>query len=446
VVRRQLAVLAAALACLAAIPASASAELGILRVFGSEGKGYGQFLLPDGIAVDDAGTIWVADRDANRILRFANDGTPRPFKPFRYQPWSSAPGRFRLPYDVDVDGLGNLYVADTHNHRIQVFTPQGKLIRKWGRNGGDGTAGTGDGEFDQPRDLALDAFGNVWVADHENKRVQKFTADGRFLGRFGANGGDGSLGSAPGEFNSPRGVSSDAQGNIYVADDANHRVQKLANDGRVLAVYGRNGGGFDQAGSELGAFSLPYGTAVDGRGGLWVADTNNNRVVQMTTDGLFVRNWGANGGDGSEGDGPGEFEHTYNIASDCAGNVYVTDEDNHRVQVIGDAAYGKPVCPPGLKVSGERARLAARVIEITGTCDRACYLSGVATIRRVGAKTLVLRSKRAVLPNGGTQVVRIGVPAGVSASSVRGKIGLVVTASGPPGAERTAKRSLSLAN
>jgi sugar lactone lactonase YvrE len=442
-VRRSLVILVAALACLAAIPAPASAELGILRVFGSEGKGYGQFRLPDGIAVDDAGTIWVADRDNNRILRFANDGTPRPFKPFRYLPRSAAPGRFHAPYDVDVDGLGNLYVADTHNHRIQVFTPAGKLIRKWGRNGGDGTSGTGDGEFAQPRDLALDAFGNVWVADHGNKRVQKFTADGRFLGRFGANGGDGSLGSAPGEFNSPRGLSSDAQGNIYVADDANHRVQKLANDGRVLAVFGKNGGGYDQSGSELGAFKLPYGTTVDGHGGLWVADTNNNRVVQMTPDGLFVRHWGANGGDGSAGDAPGEFEDPYNITSDCVGNVYVTDEENRRVQVIGDAAYGKPVCPPGLTVSGERARLAARVVEVTGTCDRACYLSAVATVRRVGAKTLVLRSKRAVLPNGGTKQVKISVPAGVSASSVRGKIGLVVTASGPPGANRTAKRSLS---
>lgn len=433
-------VTAAVALVLLALPSGASAELGILRVFGSEGKGFGQFALPDGIAVDDAGTIWVADRDNNRIVRFANDGTPRPFEPLRYRRWSSDPGFFRLPYDVDVDGLGNLFVADTQNHRIQVFSPEGRFLRKWGRNGGDGTPGTGDGEFNQPRDLSLDALGNVWVADHENKRVQKFTAEGRFLGRWGANGGDGTLGSGPGEFNSPRGLSSDAQGNVYVADDANHRVQKLTKDGAVLAVWGRNGGGWDQPGSELGAFRLPYGTAVDGRGGLWVADTNNHRVVQMTTDGAFVRNWGANGGDGSPGRAPGEFEETYNVAADCVGNVYVTERVNHRVQVIGDTAYGRPVCPPGLRVAGERADLSSRTIEVGATCDRPCRLSARATIRQTGAKPLRLRSKRAVLPSGGERRLTIAIPRG---AAVTGRIALAVTASGPPGADRTLKRSLT---
>ena len=438
--RRLVASLAAAAAALAllALPSAASAELGILRVFGSEGKGFGQFALPDGIAVDEAGTIWVADRDNNRILRFANDGTPRPFEPLRYRRWSSDPGFFRLPYDVDVDGLGNLFVADTHNHRIQVFSPAGRFLRKWGRNGGDGTAGTGDGELDQPRDLALDAFGDVWVADHENKRVQKFTAGGRFLGRWGANGGDGTLGTGPGEFNSPRGLSSDAAGNIYVADDANHRVQKLTNDGAVLAVWGRNGGGWDQPGSELGAFKLPYGTAVDGRGGLWVADTNNHRVVQMTTDGVFVRNWGANGGDGTPGRAPGEFEETYNVAADCVGNVYVTERVNRRVQVIGDTAYGRPVCPPGLKLSDERLR--GRTVTVSGTCDRPCHLQARVTVRRRRAAPLVLRSKPTTLPDGGTAKLAIAIPAGVP---VPERIALRVTASGPPGADRTLKRSLS---
>jgi streptogramin lyase len=438
-VRRVVAALVAA--AVLGLPASASAELGILRVFGSPGKGFGQFALPDGIAVDDAGTIWVADRDNNRILRFANDGTPRPFEPLRYRRWSADPGFFRLPYDVDVDGLGNLYVADTQNHRIQVFSPSGRFLRKWGHNGGDGTSGTGAGEFNQPRDLSLDAFGNVWVADHENKRVQKFTRDGRFLGRWGANGGDGTLGGGPGEFNSPRGLSSDAQGNIYVADDANHRVQKLANDGTVLAIWGRNGrGGWDQPGSELGAFRLPYGTAVDGRGGLWVADTNNHRVVQMTTDGAFIRNWGANDGDGTPGRAPGEFDETYNVAADCVGNVYVTERVNRRVQVIGDPAYGRPVCPPALAVSGER--LSGRTVTVVGTCDRACYLRARVTVSRLGAAPLVVRSKRVTLPDGGTKEMRVVIP---SRAPTPSKVALAVTASGPPGADRTVKRSLSAA-
>ncbi|HEX8065094.1 MAG TPA: hypothetical protein VF520_01070 [Thermoleophilaceae bacterium] len=440
--RPTVASLFAALLLVLAAPA-ARAETGFLRAFGSEGAGPGQFALPDGIAVDDAGTIWVADRDNNRILRFANDGTPRPFAALPRRHRSAAPGRFNLPYDVDVDGLGNIYVADTHNHRIQVFSPAGRLLRMWGRNGGDGTAGRGDGEFDQPRDLTLDPFGNVWVADHENKRVQKFTARGRFLGRFGANGGDGTLGGAPGEFNSPRGLSTDATGNVYVADDANHRIQKLANDGTVLAVFGRNGGGYDQAGTEPGAFALPYGTAVDPRGGLWVADTNNDRVVWMTTSGDFVRFFGANGGDGTAGDGPLEFEHPYNVATDCVGNVYVTDEDNHRVQVIGDPAFGRPVCPPRLTVSGEGADLRERTVELDAACDRPCRVLARATVRLRGSKPVRVRSARRVLAGPGTVHLAIRVPSRVDADEVQGKVALAVTASGPPGADRTVRRSVA---
>src|SRR3954465_7169073 len=205
--------------------APASARWGFMRAWGTVGSGDGQFAWPDGIGVDNGGTVWVADRDNNRLERFSSNGRFRKFKAFRHQHRSDAPGRLNLPYDVAPDALGNLYVADTHNHRIQEFSPTGKLIRKWG------SLGSGSGQFNQPRGIAVDPFGNVWVADHENHRVQKFTADGRFLGRFGANGGDGSFGLGPGDFNSPRGLSSDAVGDIYVADDANHRIVKLSNDG-----------------------------------------------------------------------------------------------------------------------------------------------------------------------------------------------------------------------
>src|SRR3954453_18046588 len=227
--------------------APASAQFGFLSAWGTVGNDDGQFALPDGIGVDNGGTVWVADRDNNRVERFGRDGRFRAFKALRRQHRSPLPGRLNLPYDVAPDALGNLYVADTHNHRIQEFSPTGKLIRTWG------SLGSGSGEFNQPRGVAVDPFGNVWVADHENHRVQKFTADGRFLGRFGANGGDGSFGLGPGGFNSPRGLSSDAVGNIYVADDANHRIVKLSNDGAVLAVWGRSAelGGTGAAGAPL---------------------------------------------------------------------------------------------------------------------------------------------------------------------------------------------------
>ena len=414
---------ATSLVCLVgATPAAAS--VGFLRAWGTVGNGDGQFALPDGLGVDNGGTVWVADRDNNRLERFTYDGRFEAFPRFRHQHRSAAPGRFNVPYDIAPDALGNLYVADTHNDRIQEFSPTGKLIRKWGRRG------SASGQFWDPRGVAIDPFGNVWVADHENKRVQKFTYDGRFLGKFGAHGGDGTLGGGVGEFNSPRGLSSDAQGNIYVADDANHRIVKLDNDGRTLAMWGRPD---LQRGHGEGEFDLPYGTAVDALGHLWVADTGNSRLVEMTTDGQWLATYGAHGGDGTRGNRPGQFNDVYNVAADCTGNVYATDKGNWRVQKFGDPSFGRPVCPP--VVGARDVRVAGRVVSASVSCDRPCRARAVAV---VGARSLSGRTR--ILRYGGTARLTVRVPAGM-----RGRRAVLrLSGSGAPGAVRTVVRRVRL--
>ena len=440
--------LAAAVAACGLAAAPASADVGFLRQFGGvKGKQPGQFALPDGVGTDNAGNVWVADSQNNRIQRFSPEGDVLPFPAFAKHKWSQEPGRFKLPYDVDADALGFLFVADTQNHRIQKFTPEGRFVRMWGRNGGDGTPGVGPGEMDQPRGLAVDPFGNVWVADHENARVLKFTNDGRLLLTLGKNGGDGSWGEGVGEFNSPRGICTDAQGTIYVADDVNHRIVKLANDdGRFLAIFGKPGGPNSGWGTGPGEFKLPYGCAVDDRDHLWVADTNNNRVVELTTDGSFVRNWGVNGGDGTGGSGPGEFEEPYNAGSDCVGNVYVSDEHNHRVQVFGDPAKPRPVCPPGLRLSGGRARLGARRIEIGAACDRVCRVVPRATLRDARGRRVALAGRETIQRDTAVHQVTIRIPSSVAKRLARGaRVSVRVTASGAPGAARARGKTLKLA-
>jgi DNA-binding beta-propeller fold protein YncE len=443
-VRRLLLVLAAA-ACLA--PAPASADPAFLRQFGGQaGKAPGQFALPDGIGTDNAGNVWVADSQNNRIQRFSPEGKVLPFPAFAKRGWSQAPGRFKLPYDVDADALGNLFVADTQNHRIQKFSPDGKLIRMWGRNGGDGTSGLGPGEMNQPRGLATDPFGNVWVADHENGRVLKFDNNGKLLLTLGANGGDGSRGEGTGEFNAPRGICTDAEGTIYVADDVNHRMVKLANeDGRFLAIFGKPGGPVSGFGTGPGEFKLPYGCAVDNRNHLWVADTNNNRVVELTTDGLFIRNWGVNGGDGTGGGGPGEFEEPYNAGADCAGNIYISDEHNHRVQVFGEPSAKRPVCPPGLTISGGKASLGKRRIDVDATCDRICRVVARATVRDRDGRLVKLASRESILRDTAAHGLVVRIPSAVAKRLARGaRVSLRVTASGTPGADRARPKNLKL--
>ena len=445
--RRSLAAALVLAACLAAAP-SALADAQFLRQFGGEkGKAPGQFALPDGIGVDNGGRVWVADSQNNRIQLFTPEGKVVPFKPFAKHAWSQAPGRFKLPYDVDTDALGNIFVADTQNHRIQKFTPEGRFIRMWGRNGGNGTPGVGPGEMDQPRGLATDPFGNVWVADHENARVLKFDNDGRLLLTLGANGGDGSFGEGVGEFNSPRGICSDAAGTIYVADDVNHRMVKLANeDGRVLAIFGKPGGPASGFGTGPGEFKLPYGCAVDDRNHLWVADTNNNRVVELTTDGLFIRNWGVNGGDGTGGDGPGEFEEPYNAGSDCRGNIYISDEHNHRVQVFGEPGRPRPVCPPRLTLSGGKASEGTRLIEIGAACEPICRAVARARFRDTTGRLVTLTGSETIVRGARTARLQLRMSRSLARRVARGtRIALSVRAEGAPGAARTRSKSLKLA-
>src|SRR4051812_45238602 len=122
---RRAATVLVALASYLVLAAPASADFGFLRAWGTVGNDDGQFALPDGIGVDNAGTVWVADRDNNRVQRFTSNGRFREFKALRRQHRSDLPGRLNLPYDVAPDALGNVYVADTQNHRIQEFSPTG---------------------------------------------------------------------------------------------------------------------------------------------------------------------------------------------------------------------------------------------------------------------------------------------------------------------------------
>jgi sugar lactone lactonase YvrE len=424
----RLAALALALAVLSlAYAAPAWAGFGFLGAWGTVGSGPGQFALPDGIAVDNGGSVWVADRDNNRIQKFTADGRYLPFPAFRHQGPSPKPGRINYPYKALPDALGNLYVADGHNNRIQEFSPTGKLIRTFGKRG------SGPGELWQPRGLAIDPFGNLWVADHENARVVKFSRTGRFLGMWGAHGADGSYGGGWGEFNSPRGLSSDSKGNIYVADDANHRIVKMANDGTVLALWGRPD---LRPGTADGEFALPYGTAVDPSDHVWVADTVNNRLVKLTTDGQVLAKYGANGGDGSAGGGPGEFNQIYNVATDCVGNVYATDNKNWRVQKFGDPSFRRPVCPPKIAVGALTVKPGVVTAELS--CDRPCRARATAVVRLAGQPKRSVRGSERLRWSAGKIVVSVRVPRRVGTAVVR------LTGSGAPGATSAVKRTVKL--
>ena len=228
--------------------------------------------------------------------------------PLLEQPWY-----FIQPYSVAVDSSDNVYVADSDNNRIQKFTSNGQFITKWG------TYGSGNGQFNfgefnyYNKGIAIDSSGNVYVADTFNYRIQKFTSDGQFIIKWG------SYGSGDGQLNEPSGIAVDKSDNVYVNDSENHRIQKFTSDGQFITKWGSYG-------SEDGQFRHPYGIAIDSSDYVYVTDLENYRIQKFTSNGQFIAKWG------DYGQEDGEFRLHYGLTVDSSGNVYVADSGNSRIQ------------------------------------------------------------------------------------------------------------------
>jgi sugar lactone lactonase YvrE len=227
-------------------------------------------------------------------------------------------GQFDEPYGVAVDTGGYVYVVGL-DQRLQKFTTNGSFVARWGANGGDGTYGSGNGQFYEPEAVAVDPSGYVYVAESGGCRVQKFTSTGTFVTKWGERG------SGDGMFYYPGGIAADTAGYIYVADGWNNRVQKFNSTGGFIAKWGRDGGQ-GSSGEGDGEFDYPRGIAVDTAGNVFVADTGNDRVQKFDSNGTFIMKWGRRGAEN------GQFHTPCGIAVDAAGNVYVTDGWNSRVQ------------------------------------------------------------------------------------------------------------------
>jgi streptogramin lyase len=186
-----------------------------LATFGQAGSGPGQFILPYGIDVDPAGNIYVADSGNNRIQKLSPIGQPLA----QFGTKGTTPGQFDSPNDLALDSQGNIYVADWSNERIQKLSPTGQPLLAWG------SFGDAPGQFRLPADVALDSQGNVYVADEQGSRVKEFSSSGQVL-HIWQNDPLKSL-KDPGQFDRVYGVAVDAKGNIYVADHYNARIQKL---------------------------------------------------------------------------------------------------------------------------------------------------------------------------------------------------------------------------
>jgi len=298
------------------------------------------------VAVDAAGTVYAADWDNCLIVRIQPSGILRVVAGNGICGYSgngepATAASLYYPWGVAVDATGNLYIADHYNFRIRKVAPAGTITTVAGdgfmdasRNGrysGDGGPATAASLWG-PRGVAVDAAGNLYIADYDNHRIRKVTPAGTITtvagtGQQGYSGDGGPATSA--SLYGPQGVALDAAGNLYIAEYNNHRIRKVTVAGTITTVAGNGQKGYSGDGGPATAASLyyPRAVAVDAAGNLYIADDRNNRIRKVTPAGTITTVAG-NGQSGYSGDGgpaTAASLHLTGVAVDAAGNLYIAD-------------------------------------------------------------------------------------------------------------------------
>jgi sugar lactone lactonase YvrE len=291
------------------------------------------FAGPESLAVDLQGNIFVASPFGAGFNKLDSGGN----QIFLHSSLGNGPGQFvNGPNGTATDSSGNAYFTDecTANSccpagvdcdtvdRVEVFDGNGSFLRAFG------TPGSGNGQFEQPRGLATDAARNLYVADSNNDRIEKFNSSGGYVDQWS------------GGLSEPQGVAVDGSGKVFVTDVDHVRV-------------------FTSSGGPVTSWAIdePRGIAVDRAGHVYVADQGNDRVQVFDSSGSFVSSFGGSGG------GPGRFlSGPEGVALDCSGHIYVSDPGNNRVQVWSEPGAGASACgaPSSGPSPGQSASTAAK--------------------------------------------------------------------------------------
>ena len=336
---------------------------------------------PEGVALDGAGNLFIADTDNHRIRKVDSAGVITTV---------AGTGRFGLggnfgdggpaiqaavfyPSDVAVDGAGNLFIAERFYNQIRKVDSAGVITTVAGT--GEFFGGfSGDGgpaiqaALNSPRGVALDGAGNLFIADTGNHRIRKVDSagvistvagTGESFGRFSGDGGP----AIQAALNSPRGVALDGAGNFFIADTDNHRIRKVDSAGVISTVVGAGEFGFAEAGGFGGdggpaiqaALNYPSDVVADGAGNLYIADTGNHRIrkvdaagVISTVAGSFLGGFGGDGGPAVEA----QLNHPADVTTDGAGNLYIADTDNQRIRKVDAAGVISTVAGTGSFLGG----------------------------------------------------------------------------------------------
>ncbi len=266
---------------------------------------------PRNLAVAKDGSVYVVDTGNSRIVHLDTEGKALGSWGSRTPDNQTPPaqGTFNEPWGIAVDAQGNVYVADTWNHRIQKFDPQGKFLLQWGTGG---LSSEGNERFWGPRGIAIAPDGNVYVTDTGNRRVAVFDPQGKFLFAFSQGGAE--------TLNEPVGIAIDAQGQVFVADTWNMRVVIFDSKGNYVKSWPV------QSWNSTSIDEKPF-LALDSQGRVYLSDPEAGRVLVFDQNGIPLAAFGQLGSDNTS------FDLPTGIQIDAQGNVWIADASNNRLAV-----------------------------------------------------------------------------------------------------------------
>ena len=307
-----------------------------------------QLRSPQGVDVDAGGNLYIADSGGNRIRRVDSSGTISSFAGIGEQGYTGDGGpaieaRLFSPYDVALDGSGNLFIAEAFNNRIRKVDASGTIttIAGTGEGGfsGDGGAAV-EAQLSFPSGLAADASGNLFIADYDNQRIRRVDASG-IISTF-AGGGDTSGDGGPAvqaRLGYPSGVDVDASGNLYIAVLTNSTIRRVDPSGTITTIAGVGGWGFSGDGGPAvqAHLNAPPDVEVDAGGNLYIADENNHRIRRVDPSGT-ITTFAGTGERGFSGDGgpagEAQLDHPRGVAVDASGNLFIADYGNKRIRKV----------------------------------------------------------------------------------------------------------------